>query len=187
MNQIKINLDFGGALLPIVKNEAGQDIVPLKPICDVIGLKWESQRVKISDSYLTKRLGICTTCTPPRGGAGQVREMVCIRLDRVGAFLYTVNPNQVRVNGNEAAADYLERKHAEWDDLIHQYESQNGQLIQRVASAKIISIKTFLAVGREKRATADVRDRRVLEAIARDLAADIGAPYQPDLLDAAAK
>lgn len=183
MNQISINLNFGGALLPVAKNEAGQDVVPLKPISDVIGLKWETQRVKVQTPYFARRLGICT---PLMGGADQAREMVCIRLDRVAAFLNSINPDRVRVNGNEAAADYLERKHAEWDDLIHQYESQSGQLIQRTVSAKIISIKTFLAVSREKRATANPEDRKVLDAIARDLAAEVGAPYQPDLLDSAA-
>jgi len=123
------------------------------------------------------------TCTEASLGAGQKREMVCIRLDRVAAFLYTINPNQVRDKGNEAAADYLERKHTEWDDLIHQYESSNGKLIQQATTAKIINIRTFIAVSREKRATAHPADRRVFDAISQDLAADIGIPYQPDLLD----
>lgn len=181
MNQVRINLQFGDALLPVAKNEANQDVVPLKPICDVIGVDWETQRKKVQTPYLTKRMG---TCTQPSLGAGQVREMVCIRLDRVAAFLYTINPNQVRVNGNEAAADYLERKHTEWDDLIHQYEAQNGQLIQQATSAKVVNIRTFLAVNREMRLTEDKKMRCVMSSMAGSLAADVGIPYQPDLLDA---
>ncbi len=180
MNQIKINLEFGGALLPVAKNEAGQDVVPLKPICEVIGLDWATQHRKMQVSYLAKRLGTCIGLMPY---AGQEREMVCIRLDRVSAFLYTVNPDRVRGNGNEAAADFLERKHAEWDDLIHQYEAQNGQLIQRATSAKIISIRTFLAVSREIRMTENKKMRGALGAIAGSLATDVGFAYQPDLLD----
>lgn len=181
MNQIKINLEFGGALLPVVKNEAGQEVVPLKPICEAIGLSWADQHKKMQASYISRRLGICIGVIPY---ADQTREMVCIRLDRVSAYLYTVNPDRVRVNGNEAAADYLERKHTEWDDLIHAYEAQNGRLIQQVASAKIINIRTFLAVSREIRMVEDKKMRTALGAMAGSLATDVRVPYQPDLLDA---
>lgn len=181
MNHIKINLEFGGALLPVAKNEAGQDVVPLKPISDEIGLDWENQRVRMHTPYFTRRFGICTHEVM---GAGQTRQMVCIRLDRVAAFLNSLNPNTIRAGGNEAAADYLERKHTEWDDLIHQYEAQNGQLIQQATSAKIVSIRTFLAVSRAKRLTEDAAERKALSAMQSNLATDAGVTYQPDLLDA---
>lgn len=199
MNGLTLNMVFGGAVLPVVKNEAGQDVVPLKPICEVVGLKWETQRLKFSPKL--------DTCTPPRGGAGQAdddylirrfgtcavqmywagqhREMLCIRLDRVAAFLNTINPNQVRVNGNEAAADFLEKKHQEWDDLIHAYESERGDMLRRGATARVINIRTLLSVCREKRVTTPEPDRRVLEAISKDLSAELGLPYQSDLLDSA--
>lgn len=197
MNRVTLNMEFGGAVLPVVKNEAGQDVVPLKPVCDVIGLKWETQRLKLGMKS--------STCTPPRGGASsdgegylverlgiglstvfwadKSREMVCIRLDRVSAFLYTVNPNQVKANGNEAAAAFLKRKHQEWDDLLHAYESERGEMLRRGASAKVINIRTLLSVCREKRVTTHEPDRRVLEAISKDLSTELGLPYQSDLLD----
>lgn len=56
--------------------------------------------------------------------ADQHREMVCIRLDRVAAYLNTINPERVRANGNEDGAAFLEQKQEEWDDLIHAYEMQ---------------------------------------------------------------
>ncbi len=125
MQIISLNLNFSGAVLPVVDCEDGFQRVPLKPICDVIGLKWETQRMKVQDGYLARRLG---TCTPLMGGAGQDREMVAIRVDRVASFLSTINPDRVRANGNIDAADFLEAKHREWDDLIHAYEQQRGQI-----------------------------------------------------------
>jgi hypothetical protein len=118
-SMIHLNLEFSGALIPVETDETGIRIVPLKPITDAIGLEWERQRKKVSEPYLTKRLG---TCTVQVWGADQRREMICIRLDRVAAFLNTVNPENVRGQGNEAAADFLESKHAEWDDLLDAYE-----------------------------------------------------------------
>lgn len=197
MNGLTLNMVFGGAVLPVAKNEAGHDVVPLKPICDVIGLKWETQRLKLgvksetcpppgggagseSEDYFARRMGVCIGEIPY---AGQIRQMVCIRLDRVAAFLNTINPNQVRVNGNEAAAVFLEKKHREWDDLIHAYESERGDMLRRGATAKVINIRTLLSVCREKRVTTHKPDRMVLEAISKDLSAELGLPYQSDLLD----
>ncbi len=125
MQAISLNLNFSGAVLPVVEGEDGHRRVPLKPICDAIGVDWETQRKKVQSGYLVRRLGVCTQ---PCLWAGQEREMVVIRVDRVAAFLLSINPDAVRVSGNADSADWLEAKHREWDDLIHAYELQRGQI-----------------------------------------------------------
>lgn len=125
MQAISLNLNFSGVVLPVVDCEDGFQRVPLKPIADVIGVDWENQRKKVQVGYLTRRLGIRTDDFL---WAGQEREMVAIRVDRVAAFLLSINPDSVRGAGNTDAADWLEAKHREWDDLIHAYEQQRGQL-----------------------------------------------------------
>lgn len=174
---ISIGLAFGGALLPIVDGEDGLQRVPLKPICDVLGLKWETQRMKVQGGYLSRRLGICT---PLMGGAGQDREMVAIRVDRVASFLSTINPDRVRANGNVDAADWLEAKHQEWDDVLHQYELAKGDMFREKASRNT-AIRTFLAVAKEKRVSANEADRQALGAILKGLAGDLNIPYQLEL------
>ena len=54
---ISIGLAFGGVVLPIVDGEDGCQRVPLKPICDVIGVLWENQRNKVQGGYLARRYG----------------------------------------------------------------------------------------------------------------------------------
>lgn len=56
--------------------------------------------------------------------------MVLIRVDRVAAYLNTLNPESVRAGGNKVAADWLEAKHKEWDDLIHAYEQSSGDMFR---------------------------------------------------------
>ncbi len=124
--KIRISLEFGGAILPIVACDSGKEVVPLKPIVDEIGAQWERQRKRVSDGYLAQRLG---TYPVQMYWAGQQREMVCIRLDRVTAYLNSLNPDSIRSAGNEDSADFLERKHEEWDDVLHAYESQHGILV----------------------------------------------------------
>ena len=70
----KIELEFAGLTLPVVQDEDGRDVVPLKPISDVFGLKWETQRTKVRGPYLSRRLGVVTPLMggghPPYGGWG---------------------------------------------------------------------------------------------------------------------
>jgi hypothetical protein len=127
MSAITLNLNFSGTILPITDCEDGFQRVPLKPICDVIGLSWADQHKKMQVPYFVRRMGICVGDIPY---AGQTRQMVLIRLDRVAAYLNTLNPESVRAAGNDAAADYLEAKHKEWDDLLHAYEQQRGDMFR---------------------------------------------------------
>lgn len=113
MKHIAISIEYAGLTLPVVKNDAGVDCVPLKPLCDLFGLKWETQRVKVGERFYAEYLGICTlkalVCTPLKGGADdQFREHTFLRLDRVAAFMMTVNPDRVRANGNEEGAAFLQ-------------------------------------------------------------------------------
>ncbi|SMF94408.1 P22_AR N-terminal domain-containing protein [Methylomagnum ishizawai] len=178
--RVRLSLEFAGVILPIAKDEHGRDIVPLKPISDVFGLDWEKQRIKVNNG-ISRRLG---TCTHLMVGGGQGREMTCIRLDRVAAYLNTINPEKVRAVGNEVGADFLERKQEEWDDLIHAYEMRSGMFAtqaQREASARSRKVRDLLAVAKEKRNTQDQADRRVLGGLMKGLAADLGVPYQEEL------
>lgn len=156
MSPISLNLNFSGAILPVIDCEDSQQRVPLKPICEAIGVDWEGQRRKVQVGYLSRRLGICTQDIL---WAGQTRQMVMIRLDRVAAFLNTINPDNVRAAGNENAADFLERKHQEWDDLIHAYEQQTGDLF---ASG---SMKKAMALVRIDRMRDPVLKRMALQQI----------------------
>jgi len=120
-NRIHISIAFGDAILPVVECDDGHNRVPLKPIADEIGVNWQSQTRKLEEGkYLHKRLGV--EVTPLRGGD---KPYICIRVDRVTAYLNTLNPEKIRCKGNHDAADWLESKHDEWDNALHAYET-NG-------------------------------------------------------------
>lgn len=136
--RIHLSIGFGDAILPIINCDDDHQRVPLKPICDQIGVSWEVQRRKISpESYLWQRLG--AEITTLKGGETQGKQgnptHLCVRIDRVTAFLNTINPQNIRGMGNDSAADWLEAKHAEWDDALHAYET-NGFACKPVHSAQ---------------------------------------------------
>lgn len=181
MNVInKIELEFAGVTLPVVMNAEGAEVVPVKPIVEAMGVDWMRQYRRMQTPYLSRRLGVCIG---QMSYAGQAREMVCIRLDRVAALLNQMNPEQVRGAGNEAAADFLEAKQAEWDDLIHEYETRKGGMLQAVTREKAVNIRLFLSVLRAQREESDPIARNALARHAAELSAAAGVPYQPDLIE----
>lgn len=111
---------------------------------------------------------------------------IYIRLDRVAAFLGTINPDKVRGAGNESAAEHLESKISEWDDALHDYEelgfainlnhakSQESLRKQRASFAQMIGVKNR---------TPSQNDRQALSMVIGQMANELGISYQPDLID----
>lgn len=180
MSKIAFTIQYAGLTLQIGKNANGDDVTPLKPISDLFGLQWEVQREKITKSeFLSRFFGICT---PLMGGAGdQKREQNCILLSRVAAFLMSINPERVRAVGNIDGADFLEAKITEWADALHDYEelglavnlnhakSQEALRRQRTSFAQMIGIKNK---------TACIEDRQALGQVVKQMAQELGIPYQ---------
>jgi hypothetical protein len=184
MSKIVFSIQYAGLTLPVMKNEAGEDCTPLKPISDLFGLKWERQRTKVSQGdFLGRFLGVCTL---HMGGAdGQKREQTCIRVNRVAAFLMSVNPDQVHAAGNVDGAKFLAEKQEEWADALHDYEeigvavnlnharALEAMRKQRAAFAQMIGVKNK---------TENKADRDALGHVVQQMAGELGVSYQPDLL-----
>lgn len=185
MSKIRFSIEYAGLQLPILKNEAGEDVTPLKPISDLFGLRWETQRRKVADNPSNRSfLGICT---PPGGGAGgQKRDLTCILLSRVAVYLLSINADQVRVNGNADGADFLEKKQREWADALHDYEELGVAVNLNHARAIEVLRKqraSFAQMIGVKNKTADLPDRRALGQVVKQMAGELGIAYQPDLVD----
>lgn len=187
--KIHISIAFADAILPVIECEDGHQRVPLKPICDVVGVNWSTQRRKFQDeSYLKMRLGV--EFHPLKGVELSQKPgnptHLCIRLDRVTAFLNSLNPENIRAMGNDSAADWLEAKHEERDDALHQYETAGFAINKSHYSSQEAKEKAYLrmvSVIREKNKTEDLSDRKLISGMLKNMADTHGLSYQPDLLD----
>lgn len=75
----------------IVKN--GKQLVPIKPICEALGVDYSGQLQKLkSDDFLSSTMGL----SPTVGSDKKEREMVCIELEFVFGWLFTINPKNVK-------------------------------------------------------------------------------------------
>ncbi len=182
MSHVAFSIQYAGITLPVIKRAAGEEIVPLKPLADAFGLSWEDQRKKVTGSaYLAEFLGVCTGDIP--GIAG--RDPVCILLSRVAAYLMTLNPDRIKAAGNVSGAKFLIAKQNEWADALHDYE-QLGVAVNlnhdRVKEAlRRDRLAFFRGIGLLNR-TEDTAARKAMQQVLMTMAAEIGAPYQPELL-----
>lgn len=86
-----ITVDFRNDTLFAVERDDGV-FVALKPICDALGLRWDSQyRRALRDPILSE--GIAMMAMPSPSGA---QETTCLRLDLVNGWLFTIDESRVR-------------------------------------------------------------------------------------------
>jgi P22_AR N-terminal domain len=176
---------YAGLNLTVVKNADGVPCVPLKPIADVFGLEWVRQHKRVSEADCAVFLG---TCVVPSFASGQSREVVCIRLDRVAAYLMTITIGQVRAQGNVKGADFLVTKRNEWADVLHDYEELGIAINPHHARSQEILRKQRYALAHllgQLDKTRDKAARGALAHLVKIMAGELGVPYQPDLLDGA--
>lgn len=82
----------------VEQGERRQVYVPLRPICDSLGIDWSGQRQRIlRDPVLSEALQPCVVVTPTQGEQPeQRREVQCLPLDYLNGWLFGINANRVK-------------------------------------------------------------------------------------------
>ena len=88
----------------LVSNDA-QKMVPIKPICEAIGVDSEPQRKKILEHHI---LSATASYKEVVAKDGKQREMLCLPLQYVFGWLFTINPSNVSADAREAVIRYQE-------------------------------------------------------------------------------
>ena len=84
-------------------NENGQIFVPIKPICNVIGIDFAAQYNKLQgDETLASTIAIIATVASDE----KAREMICLPLQYVYGWLFTINPGKVSPDARDAVMRY---------------------------------------------------------------------------------
>jgi hypothetical protein len=104
-------VDVYGDEVPAVlvqMDESGRPLVyvPVRPICDYLGVAWSAQRLRINRdpvlSETTER--VIVTITDSRQTMG--REMLCLPLDYLNGWLFGINANRVKSGIRERLIRY---------------------------------------------------------------------------------
>lgn len=88
----------------IVKEQDVQQVyVPVRPLCDFLGVAWSAQRRRINrDPILAESVkGVTVTVTP-----GGRQEMLCLPLDYLNGWLFGINAERVKPEIRERVLTY---------------------------------------------------------------------------------
>jgi hypothetical protein len=87
----------------VIVSENGEDFVPIRPICDALGIEFSSQLKRLKrDEILNSTVVTVTTV----GADEKQREMIAIPYRYVFGWLFTIDANQVRPEAREAVLAY---------------------------------------------------------------------------------
>lgn len=107
-DEIKV-VDFYGDEITSAMVRVGDETsiyVPLRPICEYLGLSWGSQRNRIMRDEILAGMtrGVFITNTPGAGGGTQ--EMLCLPLDLLPGFLFGISAARVKPELKEKIIRY---------------------------------------------------------------------------------
>lgn len=151
MNNQFMPVTFHADTIYCVEHE-GQPFTPVKPIVENLGLSWGNQTEKLQNTPHLN-CSVIRTVAPD----GKNREMLCIPVRKVTAFLYSINANKVRPDLRDKLIQYQE----ECDDVLWKYwmerkaaSSKGISLPHRMLSAKMV----FEAANKHGSALAEALD-----------------------------
>lgn len=107
-------VEFHGDTIYCVEYE-GQPYTPVKPIVENLGLSWQPQAAKLKEQAARWSVTMIVIVAQD----GKQREMLCVPVRKVAAFLATINPDKVR----EEIRSKLIRYQEECDEVLWQYWS----------------------------------------------------------------
>ncbi|WP_289741588.1 phage antirepressor N-terminal domain-containing protein [uncultured Duncaniella sp.] len=141
-------ITFNGVSIPVATKDS-QSYLPIKPICEAIGIAFQPQNDKIKEHPILRST---VTIIVTVGADGKPREMVCLPVKFIYGWLFTINPGKV---APEARAK-VEAYSLECYEVL--YNHFNTTLTRQLDAnaAELEQLKALNdAIHREKEAKAD--------------------------------
>jgi uncharacterized tellurite resistance protein B-like protein len=120
--------------------ENGEKLVPIKPICEALGIAFQAQKDKIeTDEILASTVMLSITVAAD----GKQREMFCIPFKYVFGWLFTINPSNVKeearesvIKYKEACYDALYQSFTDMSDFLTEKQYSVAELLEKQQEAK---------------------------------------------------
>jgi hypothetical protein len=150
-------VDFYGDELTavLVEGEQGKIVyVPIRPICDFLGVDWRSQYQRIRrDPVLSKHFaGVVVTTTPdPKRGGGGAQQTNCLPLDYLNGWVFDINADRVKVEIRDRVIRYQEQC----------YRILANSFMERSFSAESPSIQALTQIREMGRAIMQMAEQQI--------------------------
>lgn len=161
---ISATVDFHGNSLSVVTAADGRRLVAMRPICEAIGLQWESQYNRLRrNEVLTSTISVMNMVAVD----GKEREQVCLPLEYLNGWLFGISTSRVKPEIRQRLEDYQR----ECYQVLNAY--WNGGQISNPRVPQQSEILVAQAYARAAEA-ADIVSRHVFQAVLNGQ----GDPYQ---------
>ncbi len=120
---------INGVEIYAVKDEKGKDLVPIKPICQALGVNTPGQIQKIQSHRIYSSVVWLSHTT---GADGKQYEMLCIDAEFVYGWLMGINPDNV----SDQVRDSLIKYQLECHHALYRYFHGRGQRQQDLLEAE---------------------------------------------------
>lgn len=121
----------------------GEPFVPVRPLCENMGLAWGAQFVKIKAKSDRLTVSIIETVAED----GKQREMVCIHLKKIFTWLNSINPEKVAPHLKEKIKLYQK----ECDEVLWNYWTKGVGLPDRkLANMSVVDTDELVQLYRYK-------------------------------------
>lgn len=103
-------VDFYGDTIVAVRTGKGAIFVPVRPICDLLGVDWSAQRRRIARDPVmgaeAMSVAITTTDIDPDSRRPRTSAMLALPLDYVSGFLFGINADRIKPEIRERLIQY---------------------------------------------------------------------------------
>lgn len=107
----------------IALSENGSQLIPIRPICEALGIDPEGQRQRVERDPILSSVACMTKAT---GGDGKVYEMFSIPMKFVFGWLFTIDTNRVSKEAQPAVIQYK----LECYDALFEYHAEPQVFLQ---------------------------------------------------------
>ena len=100
---------FYGDQIVAVRVEGSKIYVPIRPICDLLGINWATQFRKLRDDDILSEVSMSVVIrqqTSPNSKQPKHSEMVCLPLDYLNGWLFAINAKRVKASVREGLLRY---------------------------------------------------------------------------------
>ena len=121
--------------------ENGEKLIPIKPICEALGVDDKAQKDKIKNDEILGSTGVLSTSV---GADGKDREMFYIPFKYVFGWLFSINPKNVAPEAREAVLNYKSQCY----DVLYNHFTAHSQFYeekQQVLRAKYMELERIRA------------------------------------------
>lgn len=103
-------VDFYGDTIVAVRTGKGAIFVPVRPICDLLGVDWSAQRRRIARDPVmgaeAMSVAITTTDIDPDSRRPRTSAMLALPLDYISGFLFGINADRIKPEIRERLIQY---------------------------------------------------------------------------------